>query len=68
MTHIPGLGYGQIDKDERFKRIYEQAGITDLFTTENVTLEENIKKLALCPLHHHPEEGYTYSIGYEVLI
>ncbi len=67
LTHTSGLGYGQIDKDERFKRIYEQAGITDLFTTENVSLEENVKRLAPLPLHQHPGEGYTYSIGYEVL-
>ncbi len=67
LTHTSGLGYGQIDKDERFKRIYEEAGITDLFTTENNSLEENVKKLAKLPLHHHPGENYTYSIGYEVL-
>ena len=67
LTHTSGLGYGQIDKDEHFKLIYQKAGITDLFTTENITLEDNIKKLAKLPLHHNPGESYTYSIGYEVL-
>lgn len=67
LTHTSGLGYGQIDKDERFKLIYQKAGIIDLFTTENIDLEENITKLAKLPLHHNPGEKYTYSIGFEVL-
>ncbi|MFO7658887.1 MAG: serine hydrolase domain-containing protein, partial [Bacteroidales bacterium] len=67
MNHTSGLGYGQIDKDERFKMIHEKAGVTDLFTSENVGLEENIKKIASLPLHHHPGEGYNYSLGFEVL-
>jgi len=67
LTHTSGLGYGQIDKDERFKLIYQKAGITDLFTTDNISLEENVRKLAKLPLHHNPGESYTYSIGFEVL-
>ena len=67
LTHTSGIGYGQIDKDERFKLIYQKAGITDLFTTENITIEENVKKLAKLPLHHNPGEKYTYSEGLDVL-
>jgi len=67
LTHTSGLGYGQIDKDERIKLIYEKAGIIDLFTTENISIEENVKKLAKLPLHHHPGEKYTYSEGLDVL-
>ena len=67
LTHTSGLGYGQIDKDERFKLIHQKAGIIDLFTTENINVEENIKKVAKLPLHHNPGEKYTYSIGFEVL-
>lgn len=67
LTHTSGLGYGQIDKDERFKMIYQKSGIIDLFTTENINLEENINKLANLPLHHNPGESYTYSIGFEIL-
>ena len=47
--------------------IYAKAGITDLYTTRNVRIEENIKKLAELPLHHHPGENYTYSEGLDVL-
>ena len=67
LTHTSGLGYGVIDGDERFRMIYHKAGITDLFTTEAVTIEESVKKLAKLPLHHHPGEKYVYSEGLDVL-
>ncbi|MFC1792954.1 serine hydrolase domain-containing protein [Planctomycetota bacterium] len=67
LTHTSGIGYGVIDSDERFKMIYEKAGITDLFTTENINIEENVKKLAKLPLHHNPGEKFTYSEGLDVL-
>lgn len=67
LTHTSGIGYGVIDGDERFKMIYHKAGITDLFTTENIGIGESVKKLARLPLHHHPGEGYTYSEGLDVL-
>jgi len=67
LTHTSGIGYGFIDGDERFKMIYGKAGIVDAFTTEKVTLSENIKKLAKMPLHHNPGENYTYSEGLDVL-
>jgi CubicO group peptidase (beta-lactamase class C family) len=67
LTHTSGLGYGIIDGDERFKLIYGKAGITDLFTTQPVTIKESVLKLAKLPLHHHPGEKYTYSEGLDVL-
>jgi len=67
LTHTSGIGYGEIDGDERFKLIYQKDGITDLFTTENISIEENIQKLAKLPLHHHPGEKFTYSEGLDVL-
>lgn len=67
LTHTSGIGYGMIDGDERFKKIYAKAGIIDAFTTQNVSLEENIKKLAKLPLHHKPGEKFTYSEGLDVL-
>jgi CubicO group peptidase (beta-lactamase class C family) len=67
LTHTSGIGYGVIDPDERFKKIYQKAGITDLFTTENISIAENVKKLAKLPLHHNPGEKFTYSEGLDVL-
>ncbi|MEN8203098.1 MAG: serine hydrolase domain-containing protein, partial [Bacteroidota bacterium] len=67
LTHTSGLGYGVIDGDERFRMIYDKAGITDLFTTEDITIGESVRKLAKLPLHHHPGEKYTYCEGLDVL-
>ncbi len=67
LTHTSGIGYGIIDGDERIRMIYNKAGITDLFTTENISIGESVKKLARLPLHHNPGEKYTYSEGLDVL-
>lgn len=67
LTHTSGIGYGFIDADERFKLIYQKAGIIDAFTTDNIILADNIKKLAKMPLHHEPGTKYTYGEGLDVL-
>jgi CubicO group peptidase (beta-lactamase class C family) len=67
LTHTSGLGYGVIDGDERMRMIYNKAGIIDLYTTENISIGGNVKKLAKLPLHHNPGEKYTYSEGLDVL-
>lgn len=66
ITHTSGIGYGMID-DDNFRKIYQKAGIIDAFTTEDVSIEENIKKLAKLPLHHEPGAKFTYSEGLDVL-
>ncbi|MEZ5072412.1 MAG: serine hydrolase domain-containing protein, partial [Bacteroidales bacterium] len=67
LSHTSGIGYGMIDPDERFRLIYEKAGIVDAFTAEAVTLDTNIPKLATMPLHFHPGTQYNYSEGLDVL-
>lgn len=67
ITHTSGLGYGVIDGDERFQKIYAKAGITDLFTTKDITIGESVKKMAKLPLHHNPGDAYSYSEGLDVL-
>ena len=66
LTHTSGIGYGMID-DDNFRKIYQKAGIIDAFTTEDVTIGENIRKLATLPLHHEPGARFTYSEGLDVL-
>lgn len=66
ITHTSGIGYGMIDNDT-FRKIYQKAGVTDLFTTEPVSIEESVKILAVLPLHHNPGEKFTYSEGLDVL-
>jgi len=67
ISHTSGIGYGMIDGDDRFRKIYQKAGIIDAFTTENKTIGANIKKLATLPLHHEPGAAWTYSEGLDVL-
>lgn len=67
LTHTSGIGYGAIDGDERFRKMYAKAGIIEAFTSERITIAENIKKLAKLPLHHHPGERFTYAMGLDVL-
>ena len=67
LTHTSGIGYGEIDGDQRFKKLYGHAGIVDAFCADPVRIEDNIKKLARMPLHHHPGERMTYSEGLDVI-
>ena len=67
ITHTSGIGYGIIDGNEQMKMIYAKAGVTDLFTTDKITIAESVKKLAKLPLHHNPGEKFTYSEGLDVL-
>ena len=67
LTHTSGIGYGVIDGDPRMKKIYAKAGVTDLYTTKDISIEQSIKKLAKLPLHHEPGAKFTYSEGLDVL-
>lgn len=67
LTHQSGIGYGVIDGDPRFKKIFAKAGTTDLFTTKAIPIKESVLKLAALPLHHNPGEKFTYSEGLDVL-
>jgi len=67
LTHTSGIGYGVIDSDTRFKAIYKKKGIVDLFTTDSIDIESNVKKLAQLPLHHEPGEAFTYGESLDVL-
>ena len=67
LTHSSGIGYGVIDGNPNIKKIYADAGVTDLFTTESITIEQSVKKLAKLPLHHDPGAKWTYSEGLDVL-
>ncbi|MCK9413275.1 MAG: beta-lactamase family protein [Prolixibacteraceae bacterium] len=67
LNHTSGLGYGIIGSDERIRMIYQKAGIVDAFSSENVTIGENIKQLAKLPLLFNPGEKYSYCEGLDVL-
>jgi len=67
--YIPEFKNPQVldDPDVRFRMIYQKAGIFTGFTTEDISIEEFVKKLAKLPLHHNPGEKYTYGFGLDVL-
>jgi CubicO group peptidase (beta-lactamase class C family) len=67
LTHTSGVGYGMIDGDERFRKIFMKAGIIDAFTTADVSTGDNIRKLAKMPLHFNPGEKFSYSEGLDIL-
>lgn len=67
LTHTSGIGYGVIDGDARIRKIYSKAGVVDLFTSSNIRIEQNVKKLAKLPLHHQSGEKFTYGEGLDVL-
>ena len=67
LTHTSGVGYGMIDGDDRFRKIYQKAGIIDAFTTADVSVADNIKKLVTMPLHFNPGEKFSYSEGLDIL-
>ena len=67
LDHTSGLGYGLISDDERIRKIYQKAGIVDAFCSENVTIGDNIKKLAKLPLLFNPGERFNYCEGLDVL-
>jgi CubicO group peptidase (beta-lactamase class C family) len=67
INHTSGLGYGVIDGDDRMRMIYHKAGIVDAFCSENVTIKDNVKKLAKLPLLFNPGEKFHYCEGLDVL-
>jgi len=67
LTHTSGIGYGFIDNKESMRLIYDKAGITELYSTENITIEDVVKRLTQLPLHHDPGSDYVYSMGLDVL-
>lgn len=66
LTHTSGIGYGMID-DDNFRKIYVKAGIREAFTTDDISIEENIMNLAKLPLHFEPGEQFHYAMGLDVL-
>jgi CubicO group peptidase (beta-lactamase class C family) len=67
LTHTSGVGYGVIDGDERLKLLFHKEGTTDLFTSEDISLESSVKKIAKMPLAFDPGTQYKYSLGLDIL-
>ena len=62
LSHTSGICY-----DGRFADSCRARGIAMHNSLENITLEENVRRMATLPLAHRPGEKFTYSFNTEVL-
>lgn len=64
MTHTAGLTYRFFQEE---KGSYELAGVSDGMDLTEITLEENLQRLASAPLLYEPGKMWRYSIATDVL-
>jgi CubicO group peptidase (beta-lactamase class C family) len=66
LTHSSGIAYAQIGSPEA-NALYGKAGVFGGIGVGNITLAEQMKKLAVLPLFHQPGEKFTYGLNTDVL-
>ncbi|WP_339305190.1 serine hydrolase domain-containing protein [Paenibacillus sp. FSL L8-0435] len=64
MTHTAGLTYRFFQEDQG---TYELAGVSDGMDCSEMSLEENLQRLASAPLLYEPGNMWRYSIATDVL-
>lgn len=65
LTHTAGLTYGFLEEEGGGP--YHRAGVSDGMDFSNLTLEENLQRLASVPLLYTPGKAWGYSIATDVL-
>ncbi|APB73724.1 MULTISPECIES: serine hydrolase domain-containing protein [Paenibacillus] len=65
LTHTAGLTYGFLEEEGGGP--YHRAGVSDGMDFSNLTLEENLQRLASVPLLYAPGKAWGYSIATDVL-
>jgi CubicO group peptidase (beta-lactamase class C family) len=63
LTHTSGLGYRFLDPEGG---PYHQAQVSDGLDQPGLGLDENLRRLASCPLYFAPGTGWRYSLGIDV--
>lgn len=66
LSHTSGLSYNFMS-GENFASLYQQAGVTDGLTQIDITLDQNIERLAELPLMYQPGTRWHYSLSHDVL-
>lgn len=66
LNHTSGLTYKMMSQPY-IADFYAEAGINDGLASGEMSLADNIKKLAQMPLLFHPNEGWQYGISDDVL-
>ena len=64
--HTSGICYRFTDRPY-LGRLYAEAGICDGLTPSEVSLAENVRRLAGLPLHHQPGTAWEYGLNTDVL-
>lgn len=70
LQHRSGLSYGPYTSNHYYSDMYIQFfkdSLVNLYTTKNVTLKSNVKKIAKIPLVNEPKKLFSYSWSYDVL-
>jgi CubicO group peptidase (beta-lactamase class C family) len=64
LSHTSGLGYGFLEKEDGPLHL---AGVSDGMDITQLSLEENLRRLATVPLLFHPGSAWLYSLAFDVL-
>jgi CubicO group peptidase (beta-lactamase class C family) len=64
LTHTSGLTYGT---GEPQQGAYQRAGVSNGMDASEVSLEENLRRIASVPLAHEPGKQWVYSVATDVL-
>ncbi len=65
LTHTSGIGYGF--NSQWLRQLYSAAGIPDMATTGDISLEDKMSVLGTLPLLHDPGVRFTYGLSTDVL-
>jgi CubicO group peptidase (beta-lactamase class C family) len=66
LMHTSGLCYRFTDRPH-VGRLYAEAGICDGLVPSEISMEENVRRLAGLPLHHQPGTAWEYGLNADVL-
>jgi CubicO group peptidase (beta-lactamase class C family) len=64
LTHTAGLGYGFLEPSDG---PYHRLGVSDGMDASNLTLAENLTRIAAAPLLFEPGSSWHYSVAADVL-
>ncbi|SFR94811.1 CubicO group peptidase, beta-lactamase class C family [Dyella sp. OK004] len=65
LSHSAGLGYRFLDSETDGP--HARAGVSDGMDASNLSLAENVRRIATVPLHYSPGEGWCYSLAVDVV-
>lgn len=65
LSHTAGLGYRFFESDEQGS--YARAGVSDGMDASEITLDENLRRIASVPLQYKPGSSWAYSLATDVL-